>query len=397
MSDADRHSVDRQCVDGQPFDRECMAEALQLARRGLYTTSPNPRVGCVLARDGRVIGRGFHQWAGEAHAEIHALRDAAQAFGEHAARGATAYVTLEPCSHHGRTPPCCEALVAAGVTRVVAAMRDPNPLVAGQGLEYLRQAGVAVESGLLEPEARELNCGFVSRMERGRPWVRVKLAMSLDGRTAMASGESKWLTGTAARSDVQRLRARSCAVISGVDTVLADNSALNVRIEEIGFEWEHNVVRQPLRVVLDSRLRLRPPARIFAQYGPLMIVTRNEEQRRWETIIDAGAQILHLPTASDDGRIDLHALVKWLGQEQCNEVLVEAGPTLAGAFLQAGLVDQLTVYMAPSLLGSSAKPLFELPLEKMKEQVRLDIRDIRAVGNDWRIDAVPIVAAAKST
>jgi diaminohydroxyphosphoribosylaminopyrimidine deaminase/5-amino-6-(5-phosphoribosylamino)uracil reductase len=380
-------------ADQQVFDNQCMAEALQLARRGLYTTAPNPRVGCVLARDGQIIGRGFHEWAGQAHAEVNALHDAAKIGGEQAAKGATAYVTLEPCSHHGRTPPCCEALVAAGVTRVVAAMRDPNPLVAGRGLEYLRNAGIAVDAGVLESEARALNVGFVSRMERSRPWVRVKLAMSLDGRTAMASGESQWLTGTAARSDVQRLRARSCAVISGVDTVLADNAALNVRVEELGIEWEHSVVRQPLRVVLDSQLRLRPPARIFSQFGPLMIATLNDEQKKWEQIVDAGAQILHLP--ANNQRVDLHALLDWLTQQQCNEVLVEAGPTLAGAFLQAGLVDWLTIYMAPSLLGSNARPLFDLPLEKMNEQMRLDIRDIRAVGNDWRIDAEPIYKAAK--
>ncbi|MET0378391.1 MAG: bifunctional diaminohydroxyphosphoribosylaminopyrimidine deaminase/5-amino-6-(5-phosphoribosylamino)uracil reductase RibD [Spongiibacteraceae bacterium] len=381
-------------VDRSAFDNQCMAEALQLARRGLYTTAPNPRVGCVLVCDRQVIGRGWHEWAGQPHAEIHALRDAAKNGGENAARGATAYVTLEPCAHHGRTPPCCEALVAAGVVRVVAAMRDPNPLVAGKGLDHLRAAGIAVDVGVMENEARELNRGFVSRMERGRPWVRVKLAMSLDGRTAMASGESQWLTGIAARSDVQRLRARSSAVISGVDTVLADNAALSVRASELGLDDADMIaMRQPLRVVLDSQLRLRPPARIFGEPGLLMIATLNDEQKKWEQIVDAGAQILHLPAASN--RIDLHALLSWLTQQQCNEVLVEAGPTLAGAFLQAGLVDWVTIYMAPSLLGSNARPLFELPLEKMKEQMRLDIRDIRAVGNDWRIDAEPIYKIAK--
>ena len=372
--------------DSQTFDTQCMAEALQLARRGLYSTSPNPRVGCVLVRDGNIIGRGWHERAGEPHAEIYALKDARKNAGEFGPQGATAYVTLEPCAHHGRTPPCCEALAAAGVARVVTAMRDPNPLVAGKGLDYLRNAGIAVESGVLESEARELNRGFISRMERGRPWVRVKLAMSLDGRTAMASGESQWLTGIAARSDVQRLRAQSCAIISGVESVLADNSALSVRASELGLpDAETTAWRQPLRVVLDSKLRLHSPARIFAQPGPLMVATINDEQKRWETIVDAGAQILHLP--ENDGRVDLMALMNWLTQQQCNEVMVEAGPTLAGAFLRAGLVDWLTIYMAPTLLGSSARPLFDLPLEKMREQKRLDIRDIRAVGNDWRIDA----------
>lgn len=371
-------------------DREYMAEALQLARNGLYTTSPNPRVGCVLVRDGNIIGRGWHEWAGHAHAEIHALDEAKKYYGD--ARGATAYVTLEPCSHHGKTPPCCEALAGAGIRRVVAAMRDPNPLVAGRGLDYLRGNGIAVESGLLEAEARELNVGFVSRMERGRPWIRVKLAMSLDGRTAMASGESQWLTGTAARSDVQRLRARSCAIVSGVETVLRDNAALSVRANELHLpDADEIAMRQPLRVVLDSALRLQPPARIFAQPGRLAIATLNEEQKRWEQVIDAGGEILHLP--AQNGRVDLQALVHYLTGQQCNEVLVEAGPTLAGAFWRAGLVDWLTIYMAPTLLGSGGKPLLELPLETMREQNRLQIHDIRAVGNDWRIDASPIRAS----
>lgn len=368
-------------------DREYMAEALQLARRGLYTTAPNPRVGCVLVRDGNIIGRGWHERAGEPHAEINALRDAEKYFGN--ARGATAYVTLEPCSHHGRTPPCCEALVAAGIVRVVAAMTDPNPLVAGKGLDFLRAAGLEVAAGLLEAQARELNVGFVSRMERGRPWVRVKLATSLDGRTAMASGESQWLTGPAARSDVQRLRARSCAVISGVDTVLHDNAALSVRAAELHLSDADEIAkRQPLRVVLDSQLRLHPPARLFAQPGPLVIATLNDEQRRWEPLIEAGAQVLRLPAR--DGRIDLAALMAWLGEQQCNEVMVEAGAVLAGAFWRAGLVDRLTIYMAPTLLGSNGRPLLELPLDKMREQQRLDIHEIRAVGNDWRIDASPL-------
>lgn len=368
-------------------DREYMAEALQLARRGLYTTAPNPRVGCVLVRDGKIIGRGWHERAGEPHAEINALRDAEKYFGD--ARGATAYVTLEPCSHHGRTPPCCEALVAAGIKRVVAAMTDPNPLVAGKGLDFLRSAGLEVEAGMLEAQARELNVGFVSRMERGRPWVRVKLATSLDGRTAMASGESQWLTGPAARSDVQRLRARSCAVISGVDTVLHDNAALSVRAAELHLpDADLIALRQPLRVVLDSKLRLHPPARLFAQPGRLVIATLNDEQKRWEPLLEAGAQVLRLPAR--DGRIDLAALMAWLGDQQCNEVMVEAGAVLAGAFWRAGYVDRLTIYMAPTLLGSSGRPLLELPLDKMREQQRLDIHDIRAVGNDWRIDASPV-------
>ena len=369
-------------------DAAFMSEALQLAQRGLYTTSPHPRVGCVLVRDGHVIGRGWHERAGAPHAEINALRDAEKFYGH--AHGATAYVTLEPCSHHGRTPPCCEALVAAGISRVVAAMTDPNPQVSGRGLEHLRKTGLAVEAGLLETQARALNPGFISRMQRGRPWFRVKLAMSVDGRTAMASGESQWLTGTAARSDVQRLRARSCAIVSGVETVLRDNAALSVRAEELNLPHADEIARrQPLRVVLDSQLRLQPPARIFAQPGRLTIATLNDEQRRWEQVVDAGGEILHAPPAAD-GRVSLQAIVDYLVSQQCNEVLVEAGPTLAGALWQAGLVDWLTIYMAPTLLGSGGKPLLELPLTKMREQQRLDIQDIRAVGNDWRIDALPL-------
>ena len=373
-------------------DRIHMAEALHLAHNGLYTASPNPRVGCVLVRDGKIIGRGWHERAGEPHAEINALSDAKKYYGN--ARGATAYVTLEPCSHHGKTPPCCAALVAEGIARVVAATLDPNPLVAGRGLAYLRNAGIAVETGLLEHEARQLNIGFMSRMEIGRPWVRVKLAMSLDGRTAMASGESQWLTGPAARSDVQRLRARSCAIVSGVETVLHDNAALSVRAEELNLPNAEEIAhRQPLRVVLDSKLRLQPPARIFAQPGRLAIATLNEEQRRWEQVVAAGGEILHLP--AHENRIDLHALMRYLSEQQCNEVLVEAGPTLAGAFWRAGLVDWLTIYMAPTLLGSAGRPLLELPLEKMREQQRLVIHDMRAVGSDWRIDAGPIRAATE--
>ncbi len=370
-------------------DLEYMAEALQLAERGLYSTSPNPRVGCVLVREGAVIGRGWHVKAGLGHAEVNAIAAAKVIWGN--VEGATCYVTLEPCSHHGRTPPCCEALVAAGIKRVVIAMRDPNPAVAGRGIEHLRSAGLAVEVGLLEAQARALNPGFISRMERGRPWVRLKLAMSLDGRTAMASGESQWLTGPAARADVQRLRARSCAVISGVNTVLQDNAALSVRAAELGLNADADAdVRQPLRVVLDSSLRLQPPARLFAQAGRLVIATLSDEQRRWETLVEANAQILRLPAQS--GRVDLEALMRWLGEQQCNEVLVEAGATLAGAFWRAGLVDWLTIYMAPTLLGSAGRPLLDLPLHALREQQRLHIHELRAVGADWRIDATPLAA-----
>jgi diaminohydroxyphosphoribosylaminopyrimidine deaminase/5-amino-6-(5-phosphoribosylamino)uracil reductase len=371
-------------VNDPVADRRFMTEALRLARRGLYSTSPNPRVGCVIVRNGHIVGRGWHERAGEPHAEVLALRDAGAA-----AQGATVYLTLEPCSHHGRTPPCCEALVAAGVARVVVAMRDPNPLVAGRGSDHLRGHGIAVEEGLLGDLARELNIGFVSRMERRRPWFRLKLASSLDGRTAMASGESKWLTGIAARSDVQRLRARSCAIVSGIESVLADNSALNVRVGEMALEEPlAEPVRQPLRVVLDSNLRLRPPARIFGPGGQLVVVTARTDERAWQPLLDAGAEVVSLPASH--GRVDLPALALWLAERQCNEVLVECGATLAGAFWQAGLVDHLTVYMAPTLLGSTGRPLLQLPFEQMRQQQRLVVRDLRAVGSDWRIDAEPV-------
>jgi diaminohydroxyphosphoribosylaminopyrimidine deaminase/5-amino-6-(5-phosphoribosylamino)uracil reductase len=362
-----------------------MAEALRLAERGLYTTMPNPRVGCVIVRgDGRVTGSGFHQRAGEPHAEVLALRMAGNS-----AQGGTVYLTLEPCSHHGRTPPCCEALVAAGVARVVVAMRDPNPLVAGRGIEHLRAAGIRVDVGLMEPQARALNPGFISRMERQRPWVRLKLASSMDGRTAMASGESKWLTGVAARCDVQRLRARSCAVVSGIDTVLADNAALNVRAGELGLEHADEIARrQPIRVVLDSTLRLRPPARVFSGWGRLVIATASDDERKRQHLIDQGAELITLPRTGNG--LDLNALLAWLNEQQCNEVMVEAGARLAGSFWRAGLVDWLTMYMAPTLLGSEGKPLLDLPLVQMRDQQRLDIRDWRAIGQDWRIDAVPL-------
>ena len=366
-------------------DRHCMQLAIDLAARGLYTTSPNPRVGCVLVRGGRIIGRGYHVEAGAGHAEVNALADAGDA------TGATAYVTLEPCSHTGKTPPCSEALIAAGVARVVVAMTDPNPLVSGSGIVGLRQAGIDVDVGVLEDRARALNPGFIKRMETGLPWVRVKLAMSLDGRTAMASGESQWITGPAARSDVQRLRARSCAVMSGVNTVIADNAALNVRAAELGIASELAALaakRQPLRVVLDSQLRLPAQARVLSVPGETLVMAARDEPAARRALEQAGAQVMVI--ADDNGRVDLHKALQALAAAQCNEVLLEAGPTLAGALLTAGLVDQFTVYMAPTLLGSSARPLLQLPLASMAQQRRLTIESISPVGEDWRIDARPV-------
>ncbi len=359
-----------------PEDYRFMARALTLARRGLYSTDPNPRVGCVLVKEGSVVGEGWHQRAGEAHAEVNALNAAGER-----ARGATAYVTLEPCCHHGRTPPCTDALLKAGIVRLVAAMSDPNPQVAGKGLAILRDAGVVVECDLLETEARALNPGFIQRMTTGRPWVRVKLAMSLDGRTALASGESQWLTGAAARQDVQRLRARASAILAGIGTVLADDPSLNVRLPE--------ATRQPLRVILDSGLRTPPTARTLRLPGSVLIFTAVADPTAHELLRAAGAEIVILPRAKQG--LELLAVMAELARRECNEVHVECGATLAGALLQAGLVDELVIYMAPLLLGDKARGLFQLPgLTKMQERWELEILEMRAVGRDWRVRLKPM-------
>ncbi|MCP5420077.1 MAG: bifunctional diaminohydroxyphosphoribosylaminopyrimidine deaminase/5-amino-6-(5-phosphoribosylamino)uracil reductase RibD [Gammaproteobacteria bacterium] len=356
-------------------DYHYMSRALILAERGLYTTDPNPRVGCVLVKDGQVIGEGWHVRAGEAHAEVIALEQAGEQ-----ARGATVYVTLEPCCHHGRTAPCTDALLAAGVTRVVAAMEDPNPRVAGRGLAQIRAAGVAVECGLLSDKAQALNPGFVQRMRKGRPWVRCKLAMSLDGRTAMASGESQWITGAAARADVQRLRARSSAIMTGIGTVLADDPSLTVRLPDTR--------RQPLRVILDSRLRTPPGANVLQQEGPVLIFTSVSEARYHDPLRRAGAEIAVLPPTGEG--LDLAAVLAELAAREINELHLECGATLAGALLRRRLLDELIVYLAPLVLGDSARGLFHLPgMDRMDQRIELTITDIRAVGHDWRIDAQP--------
>lgn len=353
-------------------DHEFMAQALRLAERGLLTTTPNPRVGCLLVKDGRIIGEGWHERAGEPHAEIHALHAA----GVQAA-GATAYVTLEPCSHHGRTPPCCEALLAAGVTRVVAAMEDPNPLVAGQGLAWLKDAGVETACGLLAEQARELNIGFVSRMTRGRPWVRLKAAASLDGRTALDSGESQWITGADARRDGHRWRARACAILTGIGTVRDDDPQLTVR--------DVDTPRQPLRVVVDSRLEIGPQARILAG-GRTLVAAAVDDRLQASVVEAAGAEVICLPDQS--GKVDLMALMRELGQRGINEVHVEAGFKLNGSLLATGLVDELLLYMAPSLLGDASRGLFNLPpLTSLGEMRRLQWRDVRQIGADLRVIA----------
>lgn len=347
-----------------------MARALRLAEEGLCTTSPNPRVGCVLVRDGKLLGSGWHKKAGEPHAEVYALREAGDL-----SRGATAYVTLEPCSHFGRTPPCCDALIAAGVSRVVVAMQDPNPQVAGKGIARLRVAGIKVECGLMEEAARGLNAGFVARMTRGKPFVRSKTGMSLDGRTALANGISQWITGSDARLDVQHWRARSCAVLTGINTILADDAQLNVR--EIPCE------RQPLRVVLDSRLRMPRHARILP--GALIYCAIRDEQKIAQ-LENAGATVVFMPGEND--QVDLSAMLQDLAARGCNELLVEAGAVLNGALLKAGLVDELLLYIAPALLGDLARGMASLgELTELTQRVDLIFQDVRQIGCDLRIIA----------
>lgn len=353
-----------------------MASALALAARGLWTTSPNPRVGCVIVAGDRVIGEGWHQRAGEAHAEIVALRDA-RARAPTLIRGSTAYVTLEPCAHTGLTPPCCEALIEARVGRVVAAMIDPNPLVAGRGLAALQNAGIEAVSGLCAGEAEEINIGFVSRMARNRPWVRVKLAATIDGRTALAGGESQWITGPAAREDGHRFRARACAILTGSGTVSIDNPQLTVRIP--------GVERQPLRVVIDSALRSSPQARVFAGGGTL-VATASAGTASAPALIAAGAELLQVPT--EEGRVDLAALMGELASRGVNELHVEAGPRLAGALMSRGLVDELLLYLAPGLIGDTGRGLIALPaLESLSDRVSLRWHDIRQVGDVLRVIA----------
>lgn len=368
-----------------PADEAFMNRALALAERGLYTTDPNPRVGCVLVRDGEVIGEGYHVRAGEGHAEVNAV---AAAGGK--AQGATAYVTLEPCSHYGRTPPCAELLIKQGVSRVVCGMVDPNPQVGGRGIKMLQQAGIQAEAGLFAERAAALNPGFIKRMEQQLPLVRLKLAMSVDGRTAMASGESQWITGAEARSDVQRLRARSSAVVTGINSILVDDSSLTVRANELNLpEADEIAKRQPRRVVLDSQLRLPLEAKILRQPGTTSIHTLNSSSVRRMALEQTGAEVVAYPTSGS--RLDLRAVLKHLAlEDQCNEVLVECGATLAGSFIAAGLVDELVTYVAPKLLGSDARPLLRLPLSRMAEQISLQLDDVSRLGDDLRLTWHPL-------
>lgn len=350
-------------------DADFMARAIRLAERGLYTTDPNPRVGCVIVREGEVVGTGWHARAGGPHAEIEALRAAGAA-----ARGGTAYISLEPCCHHGKTPPCTEALIAAGVRRVVAAMLDPNPRVAGAGLASLRAAGILTTCPLLAEAAAALNPGFCRRMQGGRPLLRSKLAMSLDGRTALASGESRWITGPEARRDVHRLRARSSAILTGIGTVLADDPELTARL---GGE---EPVLQPVRVVLDPRRRFPPGAKLAALPGRTVVLTTAP------ALPSHAAVEWHRLPGTGEGRLDLAAVADWLGQCEFNEVLVEAGATLNGALLESGLVDEWIVYLAPVILGDGARGAFRIAdLHGMAERFELCLQETRQVGRDLRL------------
>ena len=351
-------------------DSAFMARALNLARNGWYTTSPNPRVGCVLAKDGQIIAEGWHAKAGGAHAEVAALQQVATA------DGATAYVTLEPCSHFGKTPPCSDALIQAGVARVVAAMSDPNPLVAGRGLQKLKDAGITVEVGLMQAQAEQLNRGFIKRMRTGLPFVRSKFAMSLDGRTAMASGESQWITSAQARADVQRLRAESSALLTGINTVLLDDPRLNARVD-----FEHV---PPLRVVLDSTLQMPPSAKMRSIPGRILLLTGSADADKIRKLTETGFEVQGLPLLN--GRVDLQAVFKYLGELQINEVLVEAGPTLNGALVDGDWLDEGVVYIAPTLMGDRGRGLLSIPgLEAMQDKRNLHWQEVRMVGPDLRI------------
>ena len=352
-------------------DEFYMAKAIQLAKRGRYTTAPNPNVGCVLVKNGQIIAEGWHKKAGQGHAEVEALIQVANA------QGATAYVTLEPCSHHGKTPPCCDALIKAGVSRVVAAMTDPNPLVSGQGLAKLQAAGIEVLCGVLADDAHALNRGFIKRMTEGRPFVRSKLAMSLDGRTAMASGESQWITSAESRADVHKLRAESSAILTGIGTVLADDPSLTARVD---FD-----VQQPLRVVLDSQLQMPVTAKMATLAGRSIILTCSTDTDKQQRLQQAGFEVYSLP--SQNTRLDLFEVMKFLARHcQVNDLLVEAGAILNGALLEHSLIDEAIIYMASCVLGDQGRGLFHLPsLHTMADKKMLKLRDVRQIGADLKL------------
>jgi len=372
-------------------DTAFMARAIQLAKKGQYTTHPNPRVGCVIVKDEQIIAEGYHQRAGEPHAEINALLQLQPK--QLTAQGATAYVTLEPCSHTGKTPPCANALIESGVSRVVIAMQDPNPQVAGRGIQALKDAGIVVEEGLLKQQARALNPGFIKRMEQGLPWVRVKLAMSLDGKTAMASGESQWITGNAARRDVQFMRAKADAILTGSGTVLADDPSLNVRLNTVDLSIPNKKddiidhVNQPTKVILDTHLKTPLDAKLLGVTGSTILCTSSQDKPLIKAFQSQGAEVLAFEK-DDNNRLPLTTLLQTLAKREINEVHVEAGATLCGALIQAQLVDEIVIYMAPTLMGGDARSLLNfIGLDSMADKVNLNISDIRKVGKDWRITA----------
>ncbi|GGF05020.1 bifunctional diaminohydroxyphosphoribosylaminopyrimidine deaminase/5-amino-6-(5-phosphoribosylamino)uracil reductase RibD [Kangiella profundi] len=360
-------------------DSSYMAQAIQLARKGWFTTRTNPRVGCVLVKDGQIIGQGWHEKPGYAHAEINALNVA----GDNA-RGATAYVTLEPCAHHGKTGPCAEALVEAGVVKVVAAMLDPNPLVSGKGMQILQNAGIKVEHGLMSSEAQQLNPGFIKRMTTGLPRVVAKIGMSLDGRTAMANGESQWITGADARRDVQRLRAESGAVITGSGTVVIDNPSMNVR-EPAYITNPH--FTQPIRVIIDSQNIVEPDAKIFSNEGHCWLVSGHLSVKDYpDNVEQKKVELMPSKDKMSHHKINLKALLMMLAEAGIDDVLIEAGSGLVGSFIEQELVDELVVYIAPKLMGSAARPMALLPLETMQQNLELKLGDIRQIGNDLRLN-----------
>lgn len=359
-------------TDFTPDDYLFMTRALRLAEQGLYTTTPNPRVGCVIVQDGKVVGEGAHLKAGLPHAEVYALQQAGAE-----AKGATVYVTLEPCGHHGRTPPCAEALVKAGVAKVIIAMQDPNPLVFGQGIAFLQSAGITVLSGLLQPQAQALNAGFIARVSDRMPFVRSKIAASLDGKTALQNGLSQWITGAQARSDVQHWRARSCAVMTGIGTVLKDNPSLTVRELDIG--------RQPISVIVDSHLRIPLDAKLLNN-EQVLIAFANDSENKAEQLAKRGVSLLCIP--DEQGKVCLKRLLTHLASNEVNEVMVEGGEGLNGALIALKLIDELVIYYAPKLMGSDAKGMFALPaLQSMQAVVPLDVMDVRQFGNDIRVIA----------
>lgn len=367
-------------------DYRFMQRAIMLAKQGHFTTSPNPRVGCVLVKNGEIVGEGFHQKAGEGHAEVNALAMA----GENA-QGATAYVTLEPCSHYGLTPPCAKGLILAGIKHVIAAMVDPNPKVAGNGLKMLAQAGISSQHGLLREAAEDLNVGFIKQMTTGFPYVRCKLAASLDGKTAMKNGESKWITSPQARQDVQRLRAQSCAIISGADSILTDNAKMTVRWSELGElknSYQKEDVRQPIRVIIDTKNRLTPNLALFNEHSPIILIRRTIENiHQWPHFVEQ-VVLPVVDTLANEQQIDLPALLQYLAKLNLNDVLIESGARLAGAFIEQNLVDELILYQAPKLMGADSKSLVNMAsIESLSQAKELNIIDLRMIGKDIRIIA----------